>query len=67
MKAPCGVRAGSTTNTDVLDRRPAVGLFTALAAAAVDSERQRFLDEMRILVPTTLETDQWHNTAVGRK
>ncbi len=34
------------------------GLFTALAAAAVDSERQRFLDEMRILA-TTLETDQW--------
>ncbi len=34
------------------------GLFTALAAAAVDSERQRFLDQMRVL-STTLENDEW--------
>lgn len=34
------------------------GLFTALAAAAVDSERQRFVNQMRVL-GTTLETDRW--------
>jgi AcrR family transcriptional regulator len=34
------------------------GLFTALAAAAVDSERERFLDQVRVL-GATLETDRW--------
>lgn len=37
------------------------GLFTALAAAAVDSERDRFLDQMRDL-GNTLETDRWPRT-----
>lgn len=34
------------------------GLFTALAAAAVDSERERFLEQVRLL-GTTLEHDRW--------
>lgn len=35
------------------------GLFTALAAAAVDDQRDRFLDRMRVL-GTTLETEMWN-------
>ncbi len=36
------------------------GLFTALAAAAVDSERGRFLDHVRAL-GATLEAERWHH------
>lgn len=36
------------------------GLFTALAAAAVDSERERFLDHVRAL-GATLEAERWHH------
>jgi AcrR family transcriptional regulator len=36
------------------------GLFTALAAAAVDSQRERFLDQVRVL-GATLEIDRWHH------
>lgn len=35
------------------------GLFTALAAAAVDGERNRFLDQLRVLGPE-LETERWN-------
>jgi AcrR family transcriptional regulator len=35
------------------------GLYTALAAAAVDGERERFLDQLRVL-GTTLETERWN-------
>jgi AcrR family transcriptional regulator len=35
-----------------------LGLFTALAAAAIDSERERFLEQVRVL-GTTLERDRW--------
>jgi AcrR family transcriptional regulator len=38
------------------------GLFTALAAAAVDSERERFLDQVRVL-GATLETERWRRGA----
>jgi AcrR family transcriptional regulator len=37
------------------------GLFTALAAAAVDAERARFVEAMRTL-GTTLETEMWNPT-----
>jgi AcrR family transcriptional regulator len=35
------------------------GLFTALAAAAIDGHRQRFIDRMRVL-GAALEADSWH-------
>lgn len=39
------------------------GLFTALAAAAVDDERERFLDQVRVL-GATLESDRWHQEII---
>ena len=41
------------------------GLVTALAAAATDAHRQRFLDELRD-VGADLEHDGWHRTRPAR-
>jgi AcrR family transcriptional regulator len=41
------------------------GLFSALAAAAVDGERDRFFDQLRAL-GTTLETQHWNRAASRR-